>query len=399
MIVNRPLSLTVSDRMSRVMPSATSAVLGLAAQLREEGRDVISLGAGEPDFDTPQHIKDAAIRAVQDGQTKYTAIDGTSTLKAAIQRKFERDNELDYRREEILVSCGAKQTLFNVCMAVLSPGDEAIIPAPYWVSYPDMVRVADGEPVTIETGIESGFKVQPEQLEEAITERTRLLFLNSPSNPSGSCYTRRELEALGAVIERHPNIVIAADDIYEHIHWADEPFCSIATAVPGLKQQTVTINGVSKAYAMTGWRIGYAGGPAPVIKAMKTIQSQCTSNPCSISQAAATAALDGDQSCVREMNAAYRKRSDYVVDALNGVPGFECRRGEGAFYAFPRVTGAIEARGLRDDAALVELMLKEATVVMVPGTPFGAPGYVRISFACSIPELEDAVTRMKSVLE
>ena len=380
------------------MPSATSAVLGLAARLREEGRDVISLGAGEPDFDTPQHIKEAAIRAIRDGKTKYTAIDGTTALKAAIRRKFERDNELVYDDDEILVSCGAKQTLFNVCMAVLSPGDEAIIPAPYWVSYPDMVRVADGVPVVLATGIDTDFKVQPEQLEEAISERTRLVFLNSPSNPSGSCYTRRELEALGAVIERHPGIVVAADDIYEQIHWADEAFCSIATAVPGLKDRTVTINGVSKAYAMTGWRIGYAGGPQAVIKAMKTIQSQCTSNPCSISQAAAAAALDGDQACVAEMTAAYHARSDYIVAALNEVPGFECRRGEGAFYAFPRVAGAIEARGLADDGALVDLLLNEATVVLVPGTPFGAPGYVRASFACSIPELEDAVRRIKSVL-
>lgn len=380
------------------MPSATSAVLGLAARLREEGKDVISLGAGEPDFDTPDQIKEAAIRAIRDGQTKYTAIDGTSALKAAIRRKFERDNGLDYRPDEILVSCGAKHTLFNLCMGVLSPGDEAIVPVPYWVSYPDMVRVADGIPVFIDTGIETGFKVQPEQLEAAITERTRLLFLNSPSNPSGSCYTRAELEALGDVLARHPRIVVAADDIYEHIHWAEAPFCSLATAVPDLKKQTVTINGVSKCYAMTGWRIGYAGGPAEIIKAMKTIQSQCTSNPCSISQAAAIAALDGDQACIAEMNAAYKARSDYIVGALNEIPGFECREGEGAFYAFPRVTGAIDAHGLKDDYELVELLLKEAIVVLVPGSPFGSPGYVRISFACSIRELEEAVRRIKSVL-
>jgi len=380
------------------MPSATSAVLGLAARLREEGKDVISLGAGEPDFDTPDHIKEAAIKAIRDGQTKYTAIDGTSSLKTAIQQKFDRDNGLKYRHDEILVSCGAKHTLFNLCMGVLSAGDEAIIPVPYWVSYPDMVRVADGVPVTIPTGIESGFKITPEQLEDAITERTRMLFLNSPSNPSGSSYTRHELEALGEVLVRHPNIVIAADDIYEHIHWADEPFCSLATAVPDLKEQTVTINGVSKCYAMTGWRIGYAGGPARVIGAMKTIQSQCTSNPCSISQVAAAAALTGDQSCVVEMNRAYRERSDFIVNALNKIPGFECRKGEGAFYAFPRVTGAIEAMGLRDDYELVDLFLKEAVVVLVPGSPFGAPGYVRLSFACSIGELEQAVQRITAIL-
>ena len=380
------------------MPSATSAVLGLAAKLREEGRDVISLGAGEPDFDTPLHIKEAAIQAIHDGHTKYTAIDGTASLKAAIQRKFERENGLSYTPQEILVSCGAKHTLFNLCMGVLSPGDEAIIPVPFWVSYPDMVRIADGVPVTVDTGIESGFKVTPDQLEEAITDNTRLLFLNSPSNPSGSCYTRGELEALGEVLLKHPNIIIAADDIYEHIHWGDSPFCSLATAVPDLKEQTVTIGGVSKCYAMTGWRIGYAGGPAEVIKAMKTIQSQCTSNPCSVSQIAATAALDGDQSCVTEMTAAYKERSDYIVEALNSIPGFECRMGEGAFYAFPRVTGAIETLGFKDDFELVERVLNEAIVVMVPGSPFGSPGYVRISFACSIPELEEAVKRIKNVL-
>lgn len=384
--------------MGRVMPSATSAVLGLAAKLREEGQDVISLGAGEPDFDTPEHVKEAAVKAIRDGQTKYTAIDGTSALKAAIARKFERDNALEYLADEILVSCGAKHTLFNLCMGVLSAGDEAIIPVPYWVSYPDMVRVADGVPVFVDTGIDSDFKVTPAQLRASITDKTRLLFLNSPSNPSGSCYTREELVALGDVLLEHPNLVIAADDIYEHVHWAESPFCSLATAVPELKNRTVTINGVSKCYAMTGWRIGYAGGPAEIIKAMKTIQSQATSNPCSVSQAAAIAALDGDQQCVADMNAAYSERSAYIVEALNSIPGFECRPGEGAFYAFPRVTGALEARGLKDDFELVELLLKEAIVVMVPGTPFGSPGYVRISFACSLGELEESVRRIKAVL-
>ena len=392
------MSLSVSERMSRVMPSATSAVLGLAAELREAGRDVISLGAGEPDFDTPQHIKEAAMQAIRDGHTKYTAIDGTSQLKSAIQRKFERDNGLHYDPDQILVSCGAKHTLFNACMAILSAGDEAIIPAPYWVSYPDMVRVADGIPVVIDTGIEDGFKVTPEKLAAAITKRTRILFLNSPSNPTGSCYSRAELEALGEVLASHPHIVVLADDIYEHIYWADEPFCSIATACPDLVDRVVTINGVSKCYAMTGWRIGYAGGPRKVIKAMKTIQSQITSNPSSVSQVAAAAALDGDQACVAEMLKAYKARSDYIVGALNEVPGFECREGEGAFYAFPKVTGAIEALGLHDDAALVKQVLESGTVVMVPGTPFGAPGYVRISFACSIEELEEAVRRIRKAL-
>jgi len=392
------VSLSVSERMNRVMPSATSAVLGLAAELREAGRDVVSLGAGEPDFDTPDHIKQAAIGAIETGQTKYTAIDGTSQLKAAIQRKFARDNQLDYSPEQILVSCGAKHTLFNACMGILGPGDEAIIPAPYWVSYPDMVRVAEGTPVIIETGIESDFKVTPAQLAAAITDKTRVMFLNSPSNPTGSCYSREELVALGEVLGRHPQIVVLADDIYEHIHWADAPFCSLATACPDLMGQVVTINGVSKCYAMTGWRIGYTGGPREVIKAMKTIQSQITSNPCSISQVAAAAALDGDQSCIGEMVAAYKARSDYLVKALNEIPGFECREGEGAFYAFPRVSGAMQAKGIGDDAEFAKLLLSEADVVVVPGTPFGAPGYVRLSFACSIEELEKAVSRIRSAL-
>ena len=380
------------------MPSATSAVLGLAAELREAGRDIISLGAGEPDFDTPDHIKQAAIEAINAGETKYTAIDGTSQLKAAIQRKFEHDNGLSYAPDQILVSCGAKHTLFNACMAILSHGDEAVIPAPYWVSYPDMVRVAEGTPVIIQTGIESDFKVTPEQLEAAISDKTRVMFLNSPSNPTGSCYTRAELEAIGEVLKRHPQVVVLADDIYEHIHWADKPFCSIATACPDLIDQVITINGVSKCYAMTGWRIGYAGGPKEVIRAMKTIQSQITSNPSSISQVAAAAALDGDQTCITEMVAAYKERSDYIVKALNEIPGFECRNGEGAFYAFPQVTGAMQEKGLAEDSDLVKLLLNEADVVMVPGTPFGAPGYVRISFACSIDELEKAVARIRATL-
>jgi aspartate aminotransferase len=381
------------------MPSATGAVLGLAEELRAAGRDIISLGAGEPDFDTPVHIKKAGIAAINAGLTKYTATDGTSELKAAIQRKFERDNNLQYAPSQILVSCGAKHTLFNACMALLSPADEAVIPTPNWVSYPDMVRMADGIPVMIKTGIDTDFKITPEQLQSSITDKTRLLFLNSPSNPTGSSYTRAELEAIGAVVRENKKIVVLADDIYEHIHWAAEPFCSIATACPDLIDQVVTVNGVSKCYAMTGWRIGYAGGPPEVIKAMKTIQSQITSNPTSISQAAAVAALDGDQTCVTDMKNAYQARSNYVVGALNTIPGFECRQGEGAFYAFPRVTEALEARGLADDSALAELFVNKADVVTVPGSAFGAPGYIRISFACSMDDLETAIQRIKAVLQ
>ncbi len=385
--------------MARVRPSPTSAVVALTAELRAQGRNIISLGAGEPDFPTPEHVRLAGIEAIRAGQTRYTPLDGTRELKTAVQRKFERENSLRYELDQILVSNGAKQTLFNACLAVLNPGDEAIVPAPYWVSYPDMVRLADAEPVIIDTGIANGFKISPAELAAAITERTRLLFLNSPSNPTGACYSRQELAALGEVLLEHPNVLVLADDIYEHIYWGDEPFCSFAQACPALYERTVTINGVSKAYAMTGWRIGYGGGPKAVITAMKTLQSQSTSNPCSISQAAAAAALDGDQSEVRKMTAAYRSRHDYIVDALNALPGFECRPSDGAFYAFPRVTGAIDKLGLADDSALVAHVLQEADVAMVPGSAFGAPGYVRISFACSIEELREAVQRIGNALK
>jgi len=381
--------------MARVKPSPTGAVLALAAELRAQGRDIISLGAGEPDFDTPLFIKEAAAKAIADGATKYTPIDGSAALKAAIQRKFTRENSLKYDVSQILVTSGAKQALFNLCLGLLSEGDEAIIPAPYWVSYPDMVKLADAKPVIIETGLEDDFKITPQQLAGAITPNTRLLFLNSPCNPSGASYSRTELQALGAVLARHPNIVIASDDIYEHIQWADEPFVSFATACPDLYDRTVTTNGVSKAYAMTGWRIGYAAGPEVLIQAMKTIQSQSTSNACSVSQAAALAALDGDQSPVAEMTAAYHERHDYIVAALNGLDGFECRQGEGTFYAFPRVTGVLQTLGLANEVELVERLINEADVACVPGSAFGAPGYIRLSFACSLETLEEAVNRIK----
>jgi aspartate aminotransferase len=373
-------------------------VVALAAELRAAGRDILSLGAGEPDFPTPRHIRDAGKKAIDDGQTRYTPVDGTLELKLAIQRKFARDNALHYDPAQILVSGGAKQTCFNACQALLGPGDEAIVPAPYWVSYPDMVRLADGEPVVIDTDIERGFRISPEQLEAAITPRTRFLFLNSPSNPTGACYSRQQLIELGEVLKGHPQIVIATDEIYEHIYWAGTPFCSFAEACPELYDRTVTINGVSKCYAMTGWRIGYAGGPVEIVSAMKTIQSQSTSNPCSVSQAAALAALNGDQSCVAEMCAAYRERHEYVVGALNDIPGFECRKTDGAFYAFPRVTKVLETLGLAGDAEFVAWLLSEADVAVVPGSAFGAPGHVRISFACSLDELKEAVARIRKAL-
>ena len=390
--------LPVSKRMAAVKPSPTAAVLAVAAELRAAGRDMISLGAGEPDFDTPVHIRDAAIAAIHDGQTRYTPIDGTAELKAAIQAKFVRENQLEYDTSQIIVTSGAKQALFNLCLALLGPNDEAIIPAPYWVSYPDMVRLAGADPVIIEAGIEQDFKVTPEQLKAAISDKTRLLILNSPCNPTGASYNRAEMAALGTVIEQHPAIVVLSDDIYEHIHWAPDPFVSFATACPTLQTRTVTTNGVSKAYAMTGWRIGYAAGPTELITAMKTIQSQSTSNPCSVSQAAAVAALNGDQTCVRDMAAAYRERHDYFVAALNDIDGMECRPGEGTFYAFAKVQAAMNARRIESDVDFVELLLNEADVVCVPGSAFGAPGYVRFSFACSLELLEESVRRIKRAL-
>jgi aspartate aminotransferase len=374
------------------------AVTALAAELRAQGRDVIGLGSGEPDFDTPEHIKAAAIQAIKNGQTKYTAVDGTAELKAAIIDKFARDNSLDYAPDQVLVSSGAKQTCYNVCSAILNPGDEAIIPAPYWVSYPDMVKLADGEPVIVSANIEDGFKITPRALAAAITERTKLVFLNSPSNPTGAAYSRAELAALGEVLLEHPGIVIATDDMYEHIYWAEEPFTSLAEACPGLYDRTVTINGVSKCYAMTGWRIGYCGGPKTVIRAMKKIQGQSTSNPCSISQAASVAALTGDQGCITEMTAAFKERHDYVIAALNDISGFDCAPGDGTFYAFPNVAGAIEAKGLADDTALSELLLNEAEVALVPGSAFGAPGYIRLSFATGLDTLKEAINRIARLL-
>ncbi|MEQ1800442.1 MAG: pyridoxal phosphate-dependent aminotransferase [Gammaproteobacteria bacterium] len=392
------MSLAVSQRCQRVKPSPTMAVTAMAAELRAKGRDIIDLGAGEPDFDTPEHIKAAAIAAIKGGQTKYTPVEGTAALKKAVIEKFLRENHLTYGMDQVVVSCGAKQTCYNVCGAVLNPGDEAIVPAPFWVSYPDMIKLADAEPVIVAAMMEDGFKITPRLLEAAITPKTRLLFLNSPSNPTGAAYTRAELQALGAVLEKHPAIVIAADDMYEHIYWASEPFVSFAEACPSLYERTVTINGVSKAYAMTGWRIGYAGGPKAIIAAMKKIQSQSTSNPSSISQAASVAALSGDQTCVREMTRAFKERHDYVVAALNGIRGFKCLPSAGTFYAFPNVAEALRAKDLKDDLALSELLLNSGDVAVVPGSAFGAPGYLRLSFACSLETLKEAIRRITRVI-
>ncbi len=392
------MSVAVSKRMARVQPSATGAVLARATELRAAGRDIINLGAGEPDFDTPEAIRRAAIDAIANGATRYTPVDGTAELKTAVCNKFRRENGLEYEISQVIVTSGAKQALFNLCLSLLGPGDEAIVPAPHWVSYPHMVRLAGAEAVIVEAGIEQDFKITPAQLEAALSANTHLLILNSPSNPTGASYTRAELAALGEVLEPWPNVVVAADDIYEHIHWAEEPFTSFAAACPSLAGRTVTTNGVSKAYAMTGWRIGYAAGPEALIGAMRTVQSQSTSNPCSVSQQAALAALEGDQAPVAEMVAAYRNRHDLVVEALNRLPGVECRPGEGTFYAFPKVTDALRSLDIADDLALTELLLEKANVAVVPGSAFGTPGYIRLSFASSEATLTEALNRIERVL-
>ena len=325
--------INLSDRVQRIKPSPTLAITSKAAELRAQGKDIIGLGAGEPDFDTPDHIKQAAIEAINAGKTKYTPVDGTPGLKKAVIDKFKRENGLDYEAGQILVSSGGKQSFFNMALALLNDGDEAIIPAPYWVSYPDMVKVAGGVPVILETDLDSRFKITPQQLEQAITPKTRLFVINSPSNPSGMAYSKEELAALGEVLKKHPDIVIATDDMYEHILWTGQPFVNIVNACPELYDRTVVMNGVSKAYSMTGWRIGYAGGPQKLIAAMKKVQSQSTSNPASISQAAAEAALSGDQQCVKDMVKAFKERHDYVVDALNKLPGVTCAPGDGTFLS------------------------------------------------------------------
>lgn len=392
------VSSLVSRRVKRVKPSPTMAATARAAALRAAGRDIISLTAGEPDFDTPAHIAEAGIAAIREGHTRYTDVGGTAELKDAIRAKFARDNHLDYERKQILVSTGAKQSLFNLCLALLDPEDEVVIPAPYWVSYPDMVRLADATPVIVPTKAESGYKMSARQLAAAITPKTRLLLINSPSNPTGAAYLRREWQELGEVLLEHPRIVIGTDDMYEKIWWADEPFSTLAQVVPALYERTVTINGVSKSHAMTGWRIGYCGGPAELISAMATIQGQSTSNPSSIAQRAAVVALNGDQTCVATMNAAYRERHDFLVPALNALPGVRCRVGAGTFYAFADISEALQRLQIADDTAFAEQLLEQTGVAVVPGSGFGAPGHIRLSFATDLAQLQDAAARLARFL-
>ncbi len=384
----------LTDRVQRIKPSPTLAVTLRAAELKASGKDIIGLGAGEPDFDTPEHIKEAAIKALREGQTKYTAVDGTAGLKKAIIHKFERDNSLSYTPKQILVSCGAKHSLFNLFLALLQAGDEVIIPAPYWVSYPDMALLADAKPVIISAGLDQQFKITPTQLEAAITQKTKLLVLNSPSNPTGVAYSKAELQALGAVLLKHPQVWVVSDDIYEPIWWAKESFNNILMACPELYDRTIVVNGVSKSYSMTGWRIGYAAGPIELIGAMSKIQSQSTSNPTSISQAAAQAALDGPQDCVTEMVKAFQQRHEFVFNGLAKIPGVQVMRSDGTFYSFPNFQGAMEKLNIADDIAFAELLLTQVGVAIVPGSAFGAPGYGRLSFATDLKTLEEAIARI-----
>ena len=388
-------TIRLSARVGRIKPSPTLAVDARAKELKAQGKDIINLGAGEPDFDTPEHIKEAAIRAIRAGFTKYTAVDGTPSLKQAIVAKFERENGLRFTPDQVLVSVGGKHSFFNLAQALLDAGDEVVIPAPYWVSYPDMVLLADGTPVIVTAGIDRAFKIAPDQLARALTPKTRLVVINSPSNPTGSVYSRGELAALGEVLRRHPQVLIATDDMYEHILWSGDPFANIVNVCPDLKERAIVLNGVSKAYAMTGWRIGYCAGPRPLIAAMKNIQSQSTSNPTSIAQVAAEAALTGDQGCIAPMVEAFRERHDRVVARLNKIRGVRCLPSQGTFYAFPDFSAALRAAGLRSDVEMAERILNEAGVALVPGSAFGAEGYLRFSFATSMTLLDSALDRLE----
>ena len=390
--------LQLSDRVNSIKPSPTLAITNKAKELKAAGKDIIGLGAGEPDFDTPEHIKKAAIDAINNGFTKYTAVDGTPELKKAIIDKFKRDNDISYEPNEILVSVGGKQSFFNLAQAFINPGDEVIIPAPYWVSYPDMVIIAGGKPIIVECPAAQDFKITAEQLEAAITDKTKLLVLNSPSNPTGMIYTLDELKAIAEVLKKHPHVYVASDDMYEHIRWTGDKFYNILNAAPELKERAIILNGVSKAYAMTGWRIGYAGGPAKLIGAMKKVQSQSTSCPTSISQVAAEAAINGDQSVLAPMVEAFEKRCDLVVDGLNAIKGIKCLRPDGAFYVYPQIKPLIKAAGLSSCTEFSAWLLDKVGVAVVPGDAFGLGGYMRISYATDEATLKDALSRIEKAV-
>lgn len=392
--------MLLSAAIQRIQPSATLAVTAKAAELKRQGRDIIGLGAGEPDFDTPDFVKEAAIEAIRRGDTKYTAVDGTPALKEAVRGKFKRDNGLDYGLDQITVNVGGKQTIFNALVATIGPGDEVVIPAPYWVSYPDIVAFTGATPVFVEAGIDAGFKITPTQLDAAITPRTRWLILNSPSNPTGAGYTAAELKALGDVLARHPHVWVMSDDMYEHIVYEGFTFSTIAQVCPELYARTLTVNGASKAYSMTGWRIGFAGGPAPLIKAIGKLQSQSTSNPCSIAQAAAVAALNGPQDFLAERRTAFQARRDLVVSMLNQAVGLRCHRPEGAFYVYPDCAGLIgkttpDGAILSNDEQVAAYLLEREGVAVVHGAAFGGSPAFRISYATSDAILEEACTRIQ----
>ncbi len=395
---------TLSKRVLSIKESPTLAITAKAGKYKAEGRPIIGLAAGEPDFDTPQHIKDAAKAAIDAGFTKYTPVTGIPGLKKAIVEKFKKDNNLEYAVNEVIVGVGGKQTIFNLCLAVLNAGDEVIVPAPYWVSYADIALVAEAKPVIVECGIEQGFKLLPEQLEAAITPKTKLVMFNSPSNPTGAAYNLTELKALGEVLLKHPHVLVATDDMYEHVNLTGDKFYNILNATPALKDRCIVLNGVSKAYSMTGWRIGYAAGPLDIIKAMGKLQSQSTSNPTSISQVAAQAALEGPQSCITPMLDAFKERHTYVVDRFNAMPGLSCLKAGGAFYAFPDAREAISRLhqsgkiAEATDMAFADYLIEGFDVAVVPGSAFGAEGYFRVSFATSMENLTEALDRIEKAL-
>ena len=389
----------ISERVRKVKPSATIAISSKAMEMRSAGVDVISMSAGEPDFDTPEYIKDAAKQAMDSGMTKYTQVDGLPDLKQAIINKFSQDNQLIYQTENILVSTGAKQTLYNLFQAILGPGDEVIIISPYWVSYPDMVLLADAKPVIVETFQENDFALDIGAFADAINDKTKLVIINSPSNPTGITYDGADYESIGAILENHPDVYVATDDMYEYIYWGNEPFVTFAQACPSLFDRTITINGVSKSYAMTGWRIGYCGGPADVIGGMKKVQSQSTSNASSISQAATIAALNGSKDEIYSMVEQYKLRHDYLCTALNDIDGFKTTPGTGAFYLFPDVKNVIEKKGFSDDVELSQYLIEKANVAVVPGSAFGSQGYIRLSYATSLELIKEAVNRISNSLD
>lgn len=393
------MTITLSKRIQSIKPSPTLALAAKAKELQAQGKDIIDLTVGEPDFPTPQHIKNAAIAAINGNFTKYTAVDGIPKLKQAIVNKLKNENALSYEAKQILVSVGAKHSLYNLIQTIINPNDEVIIPAPYWVSYPDMVLLADGKPVIIPTTIQQNFKITPQQLTQAITPATRAIIINSPSNPSGMAYSKKELQALATILQQHPHIAVISDDIYEHILWNHLPFTNILNACPELSQQTIIINGVSKSYAMTGWRIGYAAGPTHIINAMKNIQSQSTSNPTSIAQIAAETALREDQSFIHNMQNEFKKRHDYFITALNQIDGFSAASADGAFYAFPQITSAMRRLNYQTDTEFSEFLLNKAGIATVPGSAFGTPGYLRFSYATSLEKLQKAIENLSTIFK